>query len=50
MYIDPGTGSLLIQVLIGVIIAIPVALKLFWGRIKKWFTQRKAASGTRRDR
>jgi len=50
MYIDPGIGSLLIQVLIGAIIAIPITLKLFWRRIRSWFIQRKAASETRRDR
>lgn len=32
-YIDPGTGSILIQGLIGAIAAIGVTLKLYWHRI-----------------
>lgn len=34
LYIDPGAGSLFFQVLIGALIAGPVALKLFWGKIR----------------
>jgi hypothetical protein len=33
-YIDPGTGSLIIQVLIGVIAGGLVALRIFWARVK----------------
>jgi hypothetical protein len=36
-YIDPGTGSLIIQVLIGVIVAGLVTAKIFWGRIITFF-------------
>jgi hypothetical protein len=36
-YIDPGTGSLIIQVLIGVLVGGLVAAKIFWGRIKTFF-------------
>lgn len=50
MYVDPGIGSLLIQVVIGALIAIPITLKLFWKRIMTWFAQKKAASETPRDR
>jgi hypothetical protein len=32
-YLDPGAGSMLLQVLLGGIAAGGVALKLFWGRI-----------------
>jgi len=33
-YLDPGTGSMLLQVILGGVAAIGVALKLFWHRIK----------------
>ncbi len=33
-YLDPGTGSMLLQVVLGGIAAIGVALKIFWHRIK----------------
>ena len=32
-YVDPGTGSILIQGIIGAIAAIGVTLKLYWHRI-----------------
>mgnify|MGYP001812941351 CR=1 FL=1 len=32
-YLDPGTGSMLLQVILGGIAAVGVALKLFWYRI-----------------
>ncbi len=33
-YIDPGTGSLLVQGLIAAVVGIGVAVKLFWHKIK----------------
>ena len=33
-YIDPGTGSLMIQVLIGVLAGSAVAAKIYWARLK----------------
>jgi hypothetical protein len=33
-YLDPGTGSLLLQVILGGIAAVGVALKLFWHKIR----------------
>jgi hypothetical protein len=33
-YLDPGTGSMLLQVILGGIAAIGVAGKIFWHRIK----------------
>jgi len=39
-YLDPGSGSLLLQFLIAGIIGAGVALKLFWGRLRRLFTGR----------
>ena len=36
-YIDPGTGSLIIQVLIGVLAGAAVAAKIYWTRVKGLF-------------
>ena len=33
-YLDPGTGSMLLQVILGGIAAIGVAIKLFWHKIR----------------
>jgi hypothetical protein len=36
-YLDPGTGSMLLQVILGGIAAVGVALKMFWHRIVAFF-------------
>lgn len=36
-YLDPGSGSFLIQLLIAALLGIGVALRASWGRIKGWF-------------
>lgn len=35
-YIDPGTGSIIIQVLIGFVVGGLVALKIFWTKFTLW--------------
>lgn len=40
-YIDPGTGSILIQGIIAAIAAIGVTLKLYWHRFVKFFKRGK---------
>jgi len=34
LYIDPGSGSLILQIVLGFIAAIATFFKLFWSRIK----------------
>ena len=41
-YIDPGTGSLIIQSVIGAIAAIGVTIKLYWHKLKIFFSGRSA--------
>ena len=41
-YIDPGTGSILIQGLIAAIAAIGVTLKLYWHRFVAYFKRGKS--------
>ena len=33
-YLDPGTGSLIVQVAIAAVVGIGAALKLYWGKVK----------------
>ena len=33
-YIDPGTGSMLLQIILGSVLASLVAIKLFWRQLK----------------
>jgi len=34
-YLDPGTGSMLLQLILGGVAAVGVVLKLFWHRIRR---------------
>jgi len=42
-YLDPGSGSLIIQSVIGAIAALGVTLKLYWHKIKLKLGGRKAS-------
>ena len=44
-YLDPGTGSMMLQVILGGIAAIGVALKLFWYRIIAFLGFGKKSAG-----
>jgi len=39
-YIDPGTGSYIIQIIIAALFGISFGIKLFWGKIKVFFAQK----------
>ena len=36
-YLDPGSGSFLIQLLIAVLLGLAVAVRASWSKIKGWF-------------
>ncbi|MBI3153273.1 MAG: hypothetical protein HYZ21_14145 [Chloroflexi bacterium] len=36
-YLDPGSGSLIIQIIIAVLLGLGVALRASWGKIKGLF-------------
>ena len=36
-YIDPGTGSFLLQGILAVVVGAGVTIKLFWGKIRAFF-------------
>ncbi|HXF84945.1 MAG TPA: hypothetical protein VNK49_06095 [Anaerolineales bacterium] len=36
-YLDPGSGSVLLQLALAALLGIGVALRASWGRIKGWF-------------
>ena len=41
-YLDPGTGSMLVSAVIGVVAAVGLALKMFWYRLTGLFRGKKA--------
>lgn len=38
-YIDPGTGSLIIQIIVGFVLSIGLGVKIFWSKIKAFFSK-----------
>ena len=40
-YLDPGTGSVIVQLLVGGLAAAGVALKLYWGRLLRMLRIRR---------
>lgn len=36
-YLDPGSGSFLLQMALAVLLGLGVAIRASWGRIKGWF-------------
>jgi hypothetical protein len=44
VYLDPGSGSILLQMLLAALLGLGVAVRLFWGRIKTIFTRKSSTS------
>jgi hypothetical protein len=42
-YLDPGTGSMLLQVILGGVAAVGVAVKLYWHKLRAAFGMAKKA-------
>ena len=38
-YLDPGTGSMLLQILLAALLAVPFLIKAYWKKIKAFFTR-----------
>ncbi len=36
-YLDPGSGSLIIQIALAAILGIGVATRIYWKKIRAWF-------------
>ena len=43
-YLDPGTGSMLLQVILGGVAAVGVAIKLYWHKLRVAFGSGKKES------
>lgn len=48
-YIDPGTGSLILQSVIGAVVGGLVVFKLYWRRTKEFFTGFKQKTEPRQE-
>ena len=45
-YLDPGSGSMLLQVLLGGSAAVAVIFKLYWNRVTALFRRKGESEGT----
>jgi hypothetical protein len=41
-YLDPGSGSYLLQLLVAAILGAALALRVYWSRIKRIFTRKRS--------
>ena len=49
-YLDPGTGSMLLQIMLGGLAGLGVAAKLYWHRIRAFLGARDAEDGEREEK
>ena len=49
LYLDPGSGSFLLQLLIAGLAAISLAIGTQWTRIKRFFSKKKAKAAPAAD-
>jgi len=45
-YIDPGSGSMIFQAVVGGLLAVAIVLKTFWRRIVSFFRRGRTADET----
>ena len=38
-YLDPGTGSFLIQMILAALLGVSVTIRIYWGKIKTFFVR-----------
>lgn len=51
-YIDPGTGSMIVQAIIAALVAIGASIGIFWNRVRSlfgWISGRKNSKGQSSD-
>ncbi len=49
-YLDPGTGNILVQLLLGGVAGVLALTKVYWGRLKSLFSGARAQGSARRER
>ena len=48
-YLDPGSGSILIQIILGAVVGAGVLVRVFWGNIKALFTRKNPVDAAELD-
>lgn len=49
-YLDPGTGSIIVQAIIGAVAAAGTVLALYWQKVKNFFRRDQKDSSDRNNR
>ena len=49
LYLDPGSGSMLIQIVLGAVLGLGVLVRVFWSNIKDFFTKSKKTTEAMAD-
>jgi len=50
LYIDPGSGSYILQMIIAAVLGVSFFFKNFWLTIKSFFTGKKSKPGDEKDK
>jgi hypothetical protein len=48
-YIDPSSGSAILSAIIGAFVAVGIAIKTYWYKLKSLFTGKKTPTDTEED-
>jgi hypothetical protein len=48
-YLDPGSGSLFIQIILGAVLGLAVVVRVFWSNSKSFFTKGKKTAAVTTD-
>ena len=49
MYLDPGSGSLILQIILAVLLGVGVTVKIYWGKIRSLFRPRQNEDETQQE-
>jgi hypothetical protein len=44
MYLDPGTGSIIVQAVLAGVVGVGTVLKLYWAKVQGFFRRRREAA------
>ena len=49
-YIDPGSGSIILQALLGVLAAAGASISIYWNKLKIFFKKNKSEDLNKKDK
>ena len=49
-YIDPGSGSIILQALLGVLAAAGASISIYWNKLKNFFKKKKSEDINKKDK